>query len=118
LVDSFLPDQLGLGSKIVVFIMVCFPITIGFPILKSANLGVAPNDAIYLGIADKLNKPYRTVRMFIDAGFILVGVGLGGVAGIGTIICVNVLGPLTQYFFSIVDQVVKKFFTAEGIRTI
>lgn len=70
---------------------------------------MAPNDAIYLFIADKLNKPYRVVRMLTDGGFILVGIILGGVAGIGTLICLVILGPLTQRFFPSIDTIVKPF---------
>lgn len=109
LVEAILPDQINVFSSLILFILACFPVSVGFPILKSAELGIAPNDAIYLCIAEKLNKPYSLVRMITDGVFVMFGFALGGVAGIGTLICVGLLGPLTEFFFPSIDKLVKKY---------
>ena len=79
------------------FMLTCCIVSIGFPLLKSAGIGVAPNDALYLAVSKRLNKPYGIVRVSIDAFYLVLGFICGGVVGIGTVICVVVLGPMMQF---------------------
>ena len=79
------------------FMLTCCVVSIGFPLLKSAGIGVAPNDALYLAVSKRLNKPYGIVRVCIDAFYLVLGFICGGVIGIGTVICVVVLGPMMQF---------------------
>ncbi|WP_050184410.1 YczE/YyaS/YitT family protein [Domibacillus robiginosus] len=109
IVDVIFPNDLSLWGSMLLFVLACLPVSIGFPVLKSANLGIAPNDIVYLAVADRLSKSYGIVRIVIDAIFVIVGIMLGGVAGIGTIICVIILGPLTQHFLKKIDCAVKRF---------
>lgn len=95
--------------KILIFAIGCLFVAIGFPILKAASLGVAPNDLVYLAIVDKSKFPYSRVRMGTDILFCLIGMLLGGVLGLGTVLCVLLLGPLTQYFFTKVEKFTKAF---------
>jgi hypothetical protein len=83
----------------------CLIISIGFPTLKSAQLGVAPNDLLYLTFVDKLNKPYGIVRVGTDGLFFIVGVTLGGVIGIGTVLCTLCIGPMMQNMFQRVEKI-------------
>lgn len=97
LVGLFLPEKLPLPAALCIFMAACVLIAIAFPLLKSAGLGVAPNDAFYLGIIKRTKLPYGIVRSVVDGCYLLLGYVCGGVVGIGTIICVVVLGPMIQF---------------------
>ncbi|WP_298847044.1 YczE/YyaS/YitT family protein [Clostridium sp.] len=95
---SFLPiTSLNIGIKILLVVIGCALIAIGFSILKASELGVAPNDIIPFIIKDKTNLEYRWIRMGLDASFLIMGFALGGVLGIGTIISALLIGPFIQF---------------------
>ncbi len=97
LLEKVLPQNPSLPVIALEFAVSCVIVAFGFPILKSANLGVAPNDAFYLAIAKKLKKPYGLVRVCVDALYLVLGFICGGVIGIGTLICVVAIGPMVQF---------------------
>ncbi|MGH4051598.1 MAG: YczE/YyaS/YitT family protein [Clostridium sp.] len=95
---SFFPiESLNIGIKILLVILGCILISIGFSILAASNLGVAPNDIIPFIIKDKTNLQYRWIRMVLDISFVIMGFALGGVFGIGTIIPALLIGPFIQF---------------------
>lgn len=96
-VAFILPQNPHPALLFVEFMLTCCVVSIGFPLLKSAGIGVAPNDALYLAVSKRLNKPYGIVRVCIDAFYLVLGFICGGVIGIGTVICVVVLGPMMQF---------------------
>ena len=79
------------------FAITCCVVSIGFPLMKSANLGVAPNDALYLALVKKTGKPYGLIRSLTDAVYLIFGYLCGGVVGLGTLICVVAIGPMMQF---------------------
>ncbi len=95
---SFLQiESLNIVIKILLVVLGCVLIAIGFSILSASNLGVAPNDIIPFIIKDKTNLEYRWVRMGLDAIFLVTGFALGGIFGIGTIISALLTGPCIQF---------------------
>lgn len=96
-VGRFLPENPSLLIKLLEFAAACVIVSIGFPLLKSAGLGVAPNDALYLAIVKRTGRPYGPVRVCVDALYLLLGFFCGGVIGIGTVICVAAIGPMMQF---------------------
>lgn len=103
------PLQMGsysFGVRILLFMVACIIIGIGFPILKCSDLGIPPNDLMYFMFVDKLGKPYGKVRMVCDGVSAIVGISLGGVVGIGTILCILLIGPIVQFFLPRVEKVV------------
>ena len=103
------PLQMGsysFGVRILLFMVACIIIGIGFPILKCSNLGIPPNDLMYFMLVDKLGKPYGKVRMVCDGVSAVVGIVLGGVVGIGTILCILLIGPIIQFFLPRVEKIV------------
>lgn len=99
-------DDYPLGIKIIMLVGACIIVCIGFPIIKSSDIGVAPNDLLYLALVKRLNIPYRIVRASMDAIYMLVGISLGGVIGIGTVLCIVLLGPLMDFFFPKIDGII------------
>lgn len=97
-------ESLPLVIRLVMVALSCVVIAIGFSILKSAELSVAPTDQLPLIIVDKTNWQYKWVRISIDVMFIIVGFTLGGVLGLGTIIATLLIGPCIQYFLPIIEK--------------
>lgn len=93
----FAIESLGLFSKMLVVVLGCVIIAIGFSILSATNLGVAPNDIIPFLIKEKTNYEYRWIRIGLDTTlFVVGGILLNGVYGIGTVISLLLTGPLIQ----------------------
>lgn len=101
-------DTLPLIVRLLIVAVSCVVIAIGFSILKSAELSVAPTDQLPLIIVDKTKWQYKWVRITMDVIFIVVGFSLGGVLGLGTIITTLLIGPCIQYFLPIVEKKAEK----------
>lgn len=99
-------ENFNIMIKIILFLIACIIVSFGFPILKCSNLGVSPNDLVYLAIMDFVKKPYSLVRMSTDITFIIIGALLGGIIGLGTIICILCLGPSTQFFMKRIESII------------
>ena len=91
-------NDMHIVLKIFLLVISCIAIGIGFSILKSANLGVAPNDMLVLTIVDKTKKSYTIIRLLCDTFFLVVGILLHGVLGIGTIIIWALIAPSIDFF--------------------
>lgn len=101
-------DALPLIVRLLIVAVSCVVIAIGFSILKSAELSVAPTDQLPLIIVDKTKWQYKWVRITMDVIFIVVGFSLGGVLGLGTIITTLLIGPCIQYFLPIIEKKAEK----------
>ena len=73
-------------------------IALGCSLYQTADLGVAPYDALSLMMADRLPVPYFGCRVFTDALCAVLAFLLGGLIGLGTLICAFGLGPFVQFF--------------------
>ena len=79
--------------------IVAAPVLIGFGVamVQTANLGMVPNDLLPLIIFEKAEKfEYRYVRIAYDLLQFIIGLLLGGVFGIGTIVSALLTGPSIQ----------------------
>lgn len=97
IVERILPQNLAWWMIALEFAAGCIIVSIGFPLLKSAGLAVAPNDALYLAIVNRTGKPYALVRVCVDAVYFVLGYFCGGVIGIGTIICLVAVPVMMQF---------------------
>lgn len=61
-----------------------------------AQLGRGPRDGLMTGLHRRTGLSLRLVRTAIEVGVVLVGLVLGGVLGIGTVLYALAIGPLTQ----------------------
>ena len=96
-VAVILPKEPSIPVIALEFALTCVVVSIGFPLLKSAGIGVAPNDALYLAIANRTKKPFGLIRVLVDACYLVFGYFFGGVIGIGTVVCVIAIGPMMQF---------------------
>ena len=109
---SYFPiDSANIFVKMLLVLLGCFIIAVGFSIISASDIGVAPNDIVPFIIKDKLNCQYRWVRIGFDATFLIIGFIFGGTIGVGTIIAMLATGPFIQlllpYGKKVVDFIVK-----------
>ena len=61
-----------------------------------AQLGRGPRDGLMTGLARRTGRSLRLVRTLMELTVVAIGLALGGVAGLGTIIYALAIGPLSQ----------------------
>lgn len=82
----------------------CVILAFGMTIVIRSDAGTGPNDLVAVVISDKLRRPFGVVRVLVDLAFALTGFLLGGVVGLGTVICAFVVGPAAQLFFPVSER--------------
>lgn len=92
---------LPLPLRLALLVAGCVILAFGMTIVIRSQAGTGPNDLVAVVLSDKLRKPFGPVRIGVDLTFALVGLALGGVVGLGTVICAFLVGPAAQLFFSI-----------------
>ena len=61
-----------------------------------AQLGRGPRDGLMTGLARRSGRSLRLVRTLMELTVVAIGLLLGGVAGLGTIVYALAIGPLSQ----------------------
>lgn len=74
-------------------------------IVIRSQAGTGPNDLVAVVLSDKLKKPFGPVRVAVDCAFAGIGLALGDVLGIGTVVCAFLVGPAAQLFFPVSEQI-------------
>lgn len=92
------PDTLAFGWRIPALVLGCVILAFGMTIVICSEAGTGPNDLVAVVFSDRLKKPFGPVRIIVDLSFALTGWLLGGVVGIGTLVCAGLVGPCAQLF--------------------
>ena len=61
-----------------------------------AQLGRGPRDGLMTGLSRRTGRSIRLVRTGLEVAVVLVGLALGGVLGLGTVLYALAIGPVTQ----------------------
>lgn len=116
IIDVFtlmLQGMVNSGSHMVVRILAvvlgCGILAFGMTIVIKSEAGTGPNDLVAVVISDKLRWKFGAVRIAVDMAFALVGFVLGGTVGLGTIICLAVVGPVAQAFMPFSEKLCGRF---------
>ena len=65
-----------------------------------ARFGPGPRDGLMTGLARRTGRSLRLVRSLIEVVVLVIGLALGGTAGLGTLVFALAIGPLTQFFLT------------------
>lgn len=85
------------------------PITsFGLATIMIADVGIGPNDLLSVFLSDKLKIKFRWVRIGVDCTWVILGVILGGVAGIMTVAAAFLVGPIASFFFKPLENLLAK----------
>lgn len=101
-----LVDMDSMVARVAMLVVGCVVLAYGMTMVIKSDAGTGPNDLVAVVTADKLNKPFAIVRVATDLLFVLVGLLLGGIAGVGTVICMFLVGPTAQVFLPINERLV------------
>ena len=88
------PEHLGLRVALLVAGVVLNGLATAMYI--GAQLGRGPRDGLMTGLARRTGRSLRLVRTALEISVVVVGLLLGGVAGVGTALYAFGIGPLTQ----------------------
>ncbi len=80
----------------------------GIAIYVSANMGEGPIEALMMVLKDKTNFSLKSVKISMDFCFGAAGFLMGATLGIGTVVGVVAVGPVTQTAFSFVEKIKRR----------
>lgn len=89
--DGFLP-------RLVIMMAGVLVLSLSASLYQTADLGIAPYDCLSIVMQDRLPIPYFWCRIFTDAACAAICWMLGGIVGLGTLICALGLGPFIHFF--------------------
>lgn len=95
------PNSLSLPWRLLALVLGCVILAFGMTMVIRSEAGTGPNDLVAVVLSDRLNKPFGPVRVAVDVLFALTGWLLGGVVGLGTLICAALVGPCAQLFLPV-----------------
>jgi len=84
--------------RILVLVVGVLILSLGASMYQTADMGIAPYDALSLILSKKTPIPYFWCRIMTDGACALLAFLLGGIVGIGTLICAIGLGPFITFF--------------------
>ena len=93
-----LNSESALWLRVVMLAAGCVILAFGMTMVIKSDAGTGPNDLVALVISEKMKWRFGIVRICTDAAFVIVGFVLGGVFGVGTVICAFLVGPVADVF--------------------
>ena len=97
----------ALWFRLVTLALGCGILAFGMTLVIRSEAGTGPNDLVAVVISDKLRKKFSIVRVIVDCFFVLIGFLLGGTAGIGTIVCAFLVGPVAGLCMPVSEGIVR-----------
>ena len=94
-------DGLAMDWRLLALVLGCVILAFGMTVVIRSEAGTGPNDLVAVIISDFSKKPFGAVRVLVDGAFALAGWLLGGVVGLGTLVCVGLVGPCAQVFLPV-----------------
>lgn len=95
------PEELALPWRLLALVAGCVILAFGMTVVIRSEAGTGPNDLVAVVLSDRTGKPFGPVRVGVDVLFALAGWLLGGVVGLGTVVCACLVGPCAQVFLPI-----------------
>ena len=78
-------------------IVALYIVSFGAAITIEFDLGASPFDCLSLGISDRFHLKYVVAKYLLDAFCVVMGFLLKGEVGIGTLLCLLVMGPFISF---------------------
>lgn len=99
----------AMAVRVIAVVLGCGILAFGMTIVIKSQAGTGPNDLVAVVISDKTRWKFGIVRIAVDMGFALTGFLLGGTVGVGTLICMAVVGPVAQVFMPVSEKICGRF---------
>jgi uncharacterized membrane protein YczE len=98
----------SLPVRVCMLVAGCVILAYGMTIVIRSDAGTGPNDLVAVVISDKTGRKFSVTRVLVDACFLLIGWLLGGTAGVGTLVCMFLVGPVAGFFLPINGRIIEK----------
>lgn len=115
LLSPVLNDSLPMLARLIMLAAGCIILAFGMTVVIRSEAGTGPNDLVAVVISEELRKPFGVVRVLVDLCFAGAGFALGGVLGLGTVICAFLVGPAAQIFLPVSGRLCKFFLHKVGV---
>ena len=99
LMYDVLPEKFIFQFIVLMFGVLLTPF--GRSLYIASKLGPGPRDGLFVGLSRITKIQVRYVKITIELIVLLIGILLGGKAGIGTVIIIVVSGYIVQFFFKV-----------------
>ena len=109
LLAPLFPEGLAMGWRLLALVAGCVILAFGMTIVIRSEAGTGPNDLVAVVISDFSHKPFGIVRIIVDIAFALSGWLLGGVVGLGTLVCAGLVGSCAQLFLPVSGRICALF---------
>lgn len=103
---SVITPESAMAVRVISNVLGCVILALGMSVVIKSDAGTGPNDLVGVVISDKTKKKFSIIRMMVDACFLVCGWLLGGVVGIGTVICLFLVGPVAGFFLPRSEKVI------------
>ena len=97
------PLMQSIMINFIVFICGLLAESLGCAILIHYQTGMNQLDALASGLVDRFHLNYRSIRTLMDISMFALGFIMGGQVGLGTIICVLMMGSIISWFVKVLD---------------
>ncbi len=111
ILQLILPANIGIVGRVMMLVAGCVILSYGMTIVIKSDAGTGPNDLVAVVLSDKIKKKFGIVRLVVDAAFAAIGFVLGGVVGVGTIVCIALVGPVAGIFLPINERLIQNLLT-------
>lgn len=103
-VRAFWEIPAGMGPRLVLMLVGVVTLSLACALYQTADLGVAPYDALSIMLSRGSGQTYFRCRIFTDLLCVIAAFLLGGLLGIGTLVCAVGLGPFIAFFSAKIAQ--------------
>ncbi|MDD3369930.1 MAG: hypothetical protein PHP50_13800 [Lachnospiraceae bacterium] len=86
------------GIRFMIMLVGILVLSLASSMYQTADMGIAPYDALSLILTDRMPIPYFWCRIFTDSICAVVAFLFGGIVGFGTLVCAVGLGPFISFF--------------------
>ena len=100
----FIPNQSDFIPQIIQASIGIILVGIGSALYLTANLGPGPRDGWMTGVQKKTNWPIGRVRVGIEIIVLSIGIALGGIFGLGTVMFAIGIGPAISMSLGVVSN--------------
>lgn len=88
----------GIGARLWLMLSGVVVLSLACALYQTANMGVAPYDALSIILSDRSGQSYFRCRILTDSLCVFIAFLLGGLLGLGTLVCAVGLGPFIAFF--------------------
>jgi uncharacterized membrane protein YczE len=92
-------DPANAGLEVALLVGGVLTIGLGSALYIGAEMGAGPRDGLMVLIAERRHVRVGIARAIVEGSALLVGIALGGAAGVGTIVFALGIGPAVDLWF-------------------